>query len=179
MRQDLESQAATTFGSSPMPLRFTLLLSFLLLFAPLASALEVGSVAPDFELPTLAGQNIRLSDFKGSIIVLKLATTWCSTCKEQSAELGKASAFLQRHDIPIVDVFLRDSDAMVGDYLREVDYRTRHHVLQDDGRARKAYHVYLIPRVVVIDREFKIHRDGNIITASDLQRSIAQIAGSN
>jgi peroxiredoxin len=180
MRQDSQVQVVIFFWSKPMTLRFTLLLALILLFlTPPVSALETGSVAPDFELSSLAGDHVRLSDFKGRIIVLKLATTWCPTCKEQSAELRKASEFLRGHDIPLVDVFLQDSDAMVRDYLRSFEYRNSHIVLQDDGRARKAYHVYLIPRIVVIDRDFKIHRDGNMITASELQRSIRQITGKN
>jgi thiol-disulfide isomerase/thioredoxin len=163
-----------------MTLRFALLLALLLQpFTSTASALEVGSVAPDFELPTLSSETIRLSDFKGRIIVLKLATTWCPSCKEQSTELREASDFMQRHDIPLVDVFLQDSDDMVRDYLRGMDYSNRHIVLQDDGRARRAYHVYLIPRVVVIDRDFKIHYDGNRITAAELRRSLGQITGRN
>jgi thiol-disulfide isomerase/thioredoxin len=163
-----------------MTLRFTLLLALILLFsAPPASALEVGSIAPDFELSTLEGKSVRLSDYKGRIIILKLATTWCPTCKEQSAELLDASDFLQRRDIPLIDVFLQDSDAMVREYLRHFSYRNTYVALQDDGSARRNYHVYLIPRVLVIDRDFKVHRDGNMITASALQRSISQIAAKN
>jgi peroxiredoxin len=163
-----------------MTLRFALLLAlFLPFYTSPASALEVGSAAPDFELPTLEGKSVRLSDYKGRIIILKLATTWCPTCKQQSAELLGASDFLQRQDVPVIDVFLQDSEAMIRDYLRDFPYRHTYVALQDDGRARRSYHVYLIPRVVVIDRDFKIHRDGNMITASELQRSIRQITATN
>jgi thiol-disulfide isomerase/thioredoxin len=163
-----------------MTLRFTLLLALVLLFlASPAFSLQVGSDAPDFELPTLEGESVRLSDFKGRIIVLKLATTWCPSCKKQTAELRKASAFLKSNDIPLVDVFLQDSETMVRDYLRSFDYGSSHIVLQDDGRARRAYHVFTIPRTVVIDRNFKIHRDGSLITASELQSSIRQMTGIN
>lgn len=179
MGQNSQVQVFIPPRSTPMMLRFTLFTVILLAFVPFAAALEVGTVAPDFELPTLAGEQVRLSDFKGRIIVLKLATTWCPTCKEQSQELVKAGDFLRRSDIPVIDVFLQDSDDMVRDYLRGSDYRTSHYVLQDDGRARRAYHVYLIPRVVVINGDFKIHRDGNMITASELQHSLRQISNTN
>ena len=43
--------------------------------APAASPLEVGAVAPDFELPGatrygVLGRNVRLSDYKGETVVL-------------------------------------------------------------------------------------------------------------
>jgi hypothetical protein len=42
-------------------------------------AVETGSVAPDFNLKTTQGESVRLSDFKGRPIILKLATTGSPT----------------------------------------------------------------------------------------------------
>jgi peroxiredoxin len=153
-------------------------LLFLFLATPI-SALELGETAPDFELSTLDGKKVRLSDFKGRIIVLKLATTWCPTCKQQSEEIAHAGSFLKERDIPVIDVFLQDSAEMVRRYMKEHDYVTTHVALQDDGRARRSYNVYLIPRVLIIDREFKVRQDVNMITSYDLRRNISRIAGEN
>src|SRR4051794_32605150 len=41
----------------------------------------VGQMAPDFELQTLDGHKVKLSDFRGKAVVLNFWATWCQPCK--------------------------------------------------------------------------------------------------
>jgi peroxiredoxin len=43
----------------------------------------VGGPAPDFDLPTLDGGRLRLSDFTGRPVILYFWTTWCTICKRE------------------------------------------------------------------------------------------------
>ena len=45
--------------------------------------LKVGAKAPDFELKTLAGDTVKLSDFKGKKVMLNFWATWCPPCKAE------------------------------------------------------------------------------------------------
>src|SRR5688572_15693882 len=46
-----------------------------------SSSLKVGDAAPDFELPTLSGETMRLSQFKGQPILLSIGASWCPDCR--------------------------------------------------------------------------------------------------
>jgi thiol-disulfide isomerase/thioredoxin len=61
-------------------LLFLCVLSFSIYFAGCLSGngkAEVGSPAPEFSLSTPDGRTIRLSDYKGKIVIVDFWATWC------------------------------------------------------------------------------------------------------
>ena len=151
-----------------------LLLMFL--FLPMmAGAIEVGAEAPDFELMTVDGVKVHLSDYKGQFIILKLATTWCPTCKQQTQEFRADKDFLKENKIQIVDVFVQDSEAMVKKYIKGMAEELPYVALLDDSSALRAYNVYLIPRVLLIDPDFKVRRDGSLMSAKELRTTLTEM----
>ncbi len=150
---------------------FIILLFLVFCMAPVAAvAIETGAQAPDFKLKNMAGQEVSLSDFKGQLVLLKLATTWCPTCKQLSAEIGKVGDFLKEKDVVFLEVFVQDSQAMIEKYLAGKEFPMTFHALLDDGQAYKAYNVYLIPRFLIIDAEQIVRFDsaGRNVLAEDI-----------
>lgn len=153
---------------------FLILSAFLLLsFAGQSLAyLEVGSEAPDFKLSDIEGNKVNLSDFKGKIIVLKIGTTWCPDCVGQSADLMKMGPLLKEQGVVLVDVFIQESRRSVKKYFKNKDFVMPMVPLLDDGQVHRAYQVYLIPRLLIIDQQFRIVHDGLRLKPEDLQEKI-------
>ena len=141
-----------------------------------ACALEAGEAAPDFSLQSITGEEVSLSDFKGRLVLLKLATTWCPTCKQLSDEISRAGDDLAANNVVFLDVFVRDSVATVEEYLAEMDYPMTFHALLDDGQVSDDYNVYLIPRLLLVDADQVVRFDsaGGNLSAEDIKAMVRE-----
>jgi peroxiredoxin len=156
-----------------------LLLIALLFFLPLsAGAVEVGKPAPGFTLKTLDGETVSLADYKGKVVLLKLATTWCPSCGELTRELVSLGDFLKEKDVVLIEVFVQDSPEMVKTHLRSARFPITHKVmLDDDMQVYRAYAIYGVPRFLVLDRELKVRFDngampGPLLPAEEIKRLV-------
>ena len=158
--------------------RFLVSLLSLLLFFALAlsaQAFEKGEDAPDFTLPNLEGEEVSLSNYQGQVVILKLATTWCPTCKQQSAAIAEIDSWLAENNVVFLDVFVQDSKEMVEKYTANYDYANTYHPLLDDGQAHGAYNVYLIPRMIIVDQNQKIAHDNSLMQEREIKDVIGKL----
>ncbi len=141
-----------------------------------ACALEAGESAPDFSLQSITGEQVSLSDFKGRVVLLKLATTWCPTCKQLSAEISRAGDDLAANNVVFLDVFVRDSKATVEEYVAGAGYPMTFHALLDDGQVYEAYNIYLIPRLLLVDADQVVRFDsaGRNVSAEDIKAMVRE-----
>ena len=152
------------------------LLAIVCMVPTFSLAIEAGEVAPDFKLQSLTGEDVSLSDFKGRLVLLKLATTWCPTCRLLSAEITKVGTFLKEQNVVVLEVFVQDSKETVVKYLGDHEPPMDFHALLDDGQAYEAYNVYLIPRFLVIDKEQVVRYDssGRNVMADDIRAMVQE-----
>ena len=104
--------------------------------APNQGGIEQGEEAPDFELETIEGETIRLSDLRGSKVLLNFWASWCGPCRKEMPEMQQ---FHEEHgdDIEILAVNLTNTEN------KETDV---HKFLEENG--------FTFP--VVLDRDMAV-----------------------
>lgn len=147
----------------------------LLLWVTPVLAFNSGEAAPDFELSNADGANIGLHELKGKAFLLKLGTSWCPGCGQQTRELKDLEEFLDSREVPVVEVFLQDTWEDVGAFFANLGMEIPELALMDDGSVRKAYQVYVIPRLLLVDREGIIRFDQKLVPGSEIRKEIEHL----
>lgn len=145
------------------------------LASPALCQLPAGTIAPDFTLHNLNDKSVRLSDLEGHPVVLVIGTTWCPGCKAQLSELQTIRQFFDDHKIPLIDIFIQEPAATVGNYLKEKKLPETFEALLDDGQVHRAYRVYPIPRVLILDSSRRIVQDSLGLDATEITDTIQRL----
>lgn len=64
--------------------------------------------APEVSGTSLTGQPLRLSSYRGDVVVLNFWGSWCTPCRSEAATLGTLSRQLYGHGVRFVGVDIRD-----------------------------------------------------------------------
>jgi len=110
--------------------------------------------APDFSLKATDGRTVRLSSFKGKVVILNFWATWCGPC---NLELPHLQEFYDKHkehkDVALLTISTDENRALVEPFLRRKGYSFP--VLYDDG-LRTPFKVRGIPTTFIIDPSGRI-----------------------
>jgi cytochrome c biogenesis protein CcmG/thiol:disulfide interchange protein DsbE len=115
-------------------------------------ALQSGTAAPGFRLPSLAGGDTELASLHGKIVVLNFWATWCPPCVSEMPSLERLHRTLGPEGLAVLavstDEDLADLRRFVGEQALTLP------VLRDPGGrvAADDYHTTGYPETFVIDR---------------------------
>jgi peroxiredoxin len=109
----------------------------------------LGSEAPDFVLKSVSGKNLRLSEYRGEVVMLSFWATWCGDCRAQLEELGAMRDRYQDAGIELLAVSLDQNARQAGEVTAGASFPVLHDPAGDVGRL---YDVQKMPVMVLIDR---------------------------
>jgi cytochrome c biogenesis protein CcmG, thiol:disulfide interchange protein DsbE len=140
-------------------LRLALAVGLLLLIGCAASTAQptqpiVGAAAPDFALPALSGEPLRLSELRGRVVIVNFWASWCPPCLNETPRLVRWYEQHQSDGLAVlgVDTLYQDSREAVETFARE--QQISYPVLLDDvGEISRQWQARQLPRSYVIDRE--------------------------
>lgn len=115
-----------------------------------------GAQAPDFELTSLDGQKVKLSDFRGKAVVLNFWATWCAPCKIEMPWFVDLQKQYGSDGLTIIGVAMDDSDPQkIAQFASEMG--VNYPVLLGTNNVSEQYgDVEYLPTTFYINRQGKI-----------------------
>ncbi|BCR07015.1 hypothetical protein DESUT3_40840 [Desulfuromonas versatilis] len=133
-----------------------------------ALGFQQGDPAPDILVENIDGEPFRLYEQQGDAFLLNLGATWCPGCMGQSIQINKIHDYLAENNIGYIEVFHQDTEEAVREVLANPDHLAVPEAILDDGQVRKSYNVFMIPRILILDRDFQVVYDGGPLRAPEL-----------
>ena len=141
--------------------------------------LEIGSSAPDFNLPGVDGKNHRLADFaKAEILVIIFTCNHCPTAQAYEERIKRLAADYKKKGVALIAISSNDPKAVrldelgysdMGDSLEDMKIRAKrmryNFPYLYDGRTQKvsrAYGPVTTPHVFIFDKARKLRFVGRI-----------------
>ncbi len=118
----------------------------------LASSGLEGHAAPDFVLKSSTGENLRLSEFRGDVVMINFWATWCGPCRQEMPLLDELYSRYQRVGFSLLGVNIDDDSQKAMAMVKELDVSFP--VLFDaQKKVSKLYEVEAMPVTILVDRE--------------------------
>jgi len=103
--------------------------------------------APNFSLPTLDGETIELKNYRGKLVVLHIATTWCPFCNAEAPHLEKLYQDYKDKNVEVLLMDVKEPNELIKEKLKN-KYNLSFPILVDaDGAAAASF----APRDVLPD----------------------------
>jgi peroxiredoxin len=121
-------------------------------------------LAPELELKAVDGQQFRLSELRGRVVVLNFWATWCIPCRAEIPELNAMQRELGAKGLTIVGVSWDNTAEDIKDFQNDIkqEYTV---LIGGEGVQEKFGGIPSLPTTFIIDREGRIRQ--KIIGARD------------
>ena len=137
-----------------MKLRNTIIALVFSAFAAssLASSGMEGQQAPDFALKSSTGENLRLSEYRGDVVMINFWATWCGPCRQEMPLLDELYNRYQRVGFNLLGVNIDDDSRRAMQMAEElgIDFPVLFDATKEVSRL---YEVEAMPVTVLVDRE--------------------------
>ena len=118
----------------------------------LAASDLAGKPAPDFALKSSTGANLRLSEYRGDVVMINFWATWCGPCRQEMPLLDQLYSRYQRVGFSLLGVNIDDDSSRAMDMIHELGVSFP--VLFDARKeVSRLYDVDAMPVTILVDRE--------------------------
>lgn len=139
-----------------------------------ASAVAHANPAPDFTLKNNRGENIRLAEQRGKVVMLNFWASWCGPCRQEMPLLDDMHKRYGDAGFVLYGVNVEQNTADAEKLLKELG--TSFTILWDrDSTVSKLYQVNAMPTTIMIDKDGKVRYVNRGYKAGDEEKYRKQV----
>ena len=114
-------------------------------------AVAVGTTTPDFTLKSLSGQNIRLEEHRGKVVIITFWASWCGPCRIELPHFQRLQQDIGKDKMTILAV---SADSKLEDVSSfSTEFKLDIPMLFDPGlKVNQLYRIRAMPTTFIIDR---------------------------
>lgn len=132
--------------------RFARVAALLAVFAVSSLAGASAQMAPDFSLPTRAGDAVSLTKLRGQVVMINFWASWCGPCRQEMPLLEQMYQKYGRLGFTLVGVNVDEKPADAERLLSKVAVSFPV-ALDSKSEVSKLYNVQAMPSSIFIDRK--------------------------
>jgi peroxiredoxin len=123
---------------------------YMSLQSPRSTVIGEGDAAPDWNLRSVKGAPVSLSQLRGEIVFLNFWATWCAPCLEEMPSMERLYAQFEGRGLKMVAVSVDDDEVAVKNFLSENNI-TLPILLDPGGKVSRRYGTFKYPETYLID----------------------------
>ncbi|MEI6614844.1 MAG: TlpA disulfide reductase family protein, partial [Chrysiogenales bacterium] len=137
-------------------------------------ARESAEKLPDFKADDISGRTLKLSDFKGKIVLLDFWATWCPPCRVEIPNLLEIYRQFKNKNFVLLSVSLDRDIPLARQFVKEKEMNWLHIIDRESASSIAAlYEIEFIPATFIIDGKGKIVARN--LRGAELKNTIAKL----
>jgi thiol-disulfide isomerase/thioredoxin len=129
-------------------------------YADVFPDLSVGKKAPEVVSQDLSGKKVKLSDYKGKVVVLDIWATWCGPCRAMIPHERELVKRLKDKPFALISISADEKKETLTKFLGETPMPWTHWWNGSDGGILADWEVQFFPTIYVLDAKGVIRYKG-------------------
>ena len=117
-----------------------------------ANAVGIKDAAPDFTLKSLEGENLRLKEYQGQVVLINFWASWCGPCRQEMPLLDRIHQRYQDAGFAVLGINVEGEIEPAERIAKKT--KVTFPILIDEGqRVSETYNLEAMPSTIVVDRD--------------------------